>query len=132
MPLRGNLISSPDDPGIFRRAVLFQFFEELFEARVELPNRAVAVETQRQIARRRHGLVYSERWGERNKQRVTDVTEGNAPTISPEILLRHRGHASGNRVVKGYSQPRIEVGLIKVGLCFASGLLMPSKYPFAR
>src|SRR5215471_9973059 len=58
MPLRSNLISAANNPRVFGRAVFLQLFEELFEARVELPNRADAVEAQRQIARRGHGLVY--------------------------------------------------------------------------
>src|SRR5215472_15594627 len=58
MPLRSNLISAANNPRVFGRAMFLQLFEELFEARVELPNRADAVEAQRQIARRGHGLVY--------------------------------------------------------------------------
>jgi len=39
--------------------VLLELVEEFFEARVELANRAVAVETERKITRRRHVLVYA-------------------------------------------------------------------------
>jgi hypothetical protein len=54
--LGGNLVGAADHPGIFGRAVLAELFEELFEARVELANGAVAIEAQRQIARRGHLL----------------------------------------------------------------------------
>jgi hypothetical protein len=57
--LGGNLVGAADHPGIFGRAVLAELFEELFEARVELANRAVAVEAQRDFVRRRHDLVYA-------------------------------------------------------------------------
>ena len=49
-----DFISAANHPGIFRRAILAELFEQLFEARVELPLGAVTVEVQRQIARRRH------------------------------------------------------------------------------
>lgn len=74
-------------------------------------------------------MTYIERLDDFSPSRVT---EGTAPTINRKILLGHREDASGNRVVKDYSQPRIDVGLINVGLYFAAGLLMPSKYPLAR
>ena len=57
--LGGNFVSTANHPGIFGRAILAQLFEEFFEARVQLANRAVAVEAQREIARRRHVLVYA-------------------------------------------------------------------------
>src|SRR5947209_4398851 len=73
MALRGNLIGAADDPGILGRAVLLELFEKLFKARVKLANRADAVEAQRQITGRRHGLVYSQRRGKgkRRRQRFT-------------------------------------------------------------
>jgi hypothetical protein len=57
MTLGSNFIRAADHPGIFRRAVFAEFFEELFEAEFKLPDGAVALETQRNIARRRHILV---------------------------------------------------------------------------
>ena len=73
MPLRSNLIRAADDPRVLGGTVLFELFEQLFQAGVELPNRAHAVEAQRQIARRRHGLVYPQRRGKgkRRRQRFT-------------------------------------------------------------
>ena len=44
------------------------------------------------------------------------VTEGTAPTINLQIPLGHQDDGSGNRFEEGYSQPRMEVGLINVGL----------------
>ncbi len=57
--LGGNFVGAANHPGIFRGAVLLELVEEFFEARVELANRAVAVEAQRKVARRRHVLVYA-------------------------------------------------------------------------
>jgi len=57
--LRGNLVGTANHPGIFGGAVFAELFEELFEARVELANRAVAVEAEGDFVRRRHGLVYA-------------------------------------------------------------------------
>src|SRR5215831_13720910 len=79
MPLRSNLISAANNPRVFGRAVFLQLFEELFEARVELPNRADAVEAQRQIARRGHGLVYPSEAPKTNPgSRLWVGTRGNA------------------------------------------------------
>ena len=73
MPLRSDLVRAADDPGVLGGTVLLELFEQLFQAGVELPNRAHAVEAQRQIARRRHGLVYPQRRGKgkRRRQRFT-------------------------------------------------------------
>jgi hypothetical protein len=57
--LGGNLVSAANHPGIFGGTILAKFFEELFEARVQLAHRAIAVEAQREVARRRHVLVYA-------------------------------------------------------------------------
>src|SRR5712691_6400669 len=59
MALRGDFVGAADHPGIFGRAVLAELFEQFFEAGVELANGAVAVEAERQIARRGHVLVYA-------------------------------------------------------------------------
>src|SRR5438045_9336306 len=73
MPLRSDLVRAADDPGALGGTVLLELFEQLFQAGVELPNRAHAVEAQRQIARRRHGLVYPQRRckGKRRRQKFT-------------------------------------------------------------
>jgi hypothetical protein len=59
VPLRGNFIGAADHPGIFRRAVLAELFKQLLEARIELANRAVKVEAERDFVGRRHSLVYA-------------------------------------------------------------------------
>jgi hypothetical protein len=57
--LGGDFVGAANHPGIFGGAVLAELVEELFEAGVELANRAVAVEAKRKIARRGHVLVYA-------------------------------------------------------------------------
>jgi hypothetical protein len=59
MTLRGNLIRTAYHPGIFGRTIFAEFFEELLEAQFNLANGAVALEAQRNIAGRRHILVYA-------------------------------------------------------------------------
>jgi len=56
---RGNFVGAADHPGIFGGAVLTALFEQFLEAGVELANRAIAVEAQRDFVGRRHGLVYA-------------------------------------------------------------------------
>jgi len=63
--LGGYFVGAANHPGIFGRAVLAKLFEELFEARVQLANGAVAVEAKREIARRRHVLVYARKGASR-------------------------------------------------------------------
>ena len=58
MAFGGDFIGAANHPGIFRGTIFAQFFEEFFEARVELPLVAVAVEIQREVAGGRHTLVY--------------------------------------------------------------------------
>src|SRR6267143_1120757 len=77
--LGGDFVGAADHPGIFGRAVLFELFEQLFEARVELANRAIAVEAQRNVARRGHVLVYAIRRAPREKRMtVTRQSPGQA------------------------------------------------------
>ncbi len=57
--LRGDLIRAAHHPGIFGRTIFAEFFEELLEAEFKLANGAVALEAQRNIAGRRHILVYA-------------------------------------------------------------------------
>src|SRR5579859_234526 len=59
MTLRGNLVRTAHHPGIFGRTIFAEFFEELLEAQFNLANGAVALEAQRNIAGRRHILVYA-------------------------------------------------------------------------
>jgi len=66
--LGGNFVGAADHPGIFGGAILAELFEQLFEARVELANRAVAIEAQRDFVRRRHGLVYARMWASEKRE----------------------------------------------------------------
>ena len=61
MPLRRDFIRATDQPRVFRGPVGLQFYEEFFEARIELALGAVAVEIQGKIGGRRHTLVYASR-----------------------------------------------------------------------
>jgi hypothetical protein len=58
MALRRNLIGAANHPGILGGTVLAELFEEFLEARVELADRAITVEAQRDFVRRGHILVY--------------------------------------------------------------------------
>src|SRR5258708_39959704 len=60
MALRGDLVATADNPGIFSRAVLTELGEEFLETRVQLALDPIAVEAQRNIARRGHASVYPE------------------------------------------------------------------------
>src|SRR5258708_12118121 len=60
MALRGDLVPTADNPGIFSRAVLTELGEEFLETRVQLALDPIAVEAQRNIARRGHASVYPE------------------------------------------------------------------------
>jgi hypothetical protein len=57
--LGSYFIGAAHDPGIFGRAVFAEFFEEFFKPGFKLPYSAVALEAQRDIARRRHRQVYA-------------------------------------------------------------------------
>src|ERR1700682_3469777 len=54
MPLGSNVIRAAHHPGIFGRAVLAELLQQRFQLGVELAFDAIAVEIQRQVARRRH------------------------------------------------------------------------------
>src|SRR6266436_9671672 len=56
--LPGNFVGAADGPGVFRRAVVAELYEQFLEARVELTLAAVALKAQRHIAGSRHTLVY--------------------------------------------------------------------------
>src|SRR6185437_4855238 len=57
--LRGNLVRTAHHPRSFGRTIFAEFFEELLEAEFKLASGAVALEAQRNIAGRRHILVYA-------------------------------------------------------------------------
>jgi len=57
--LGSDFVGAANNPGIFGRAVLAQLFEEFLEACVELALGAVAIEVERDVARRRHRLFYA-------------------------------------------------------------------------
>ncbi len=59
--LRGDFVGAAHHPGVFRGAVFAELLEQFFQAHVKLAHRAVAVETERQIARGRHSSVYARR-----------------------------------------------------------------------
>jgi hypothetical protein len=56
--LGSDVVGTAYEPGIIGGTVAAQFFEEFFQAGVNLALGAIAVEIQRQIGRRRHALVY--------------------------------------------------------------------------
>src|SRR5580658_9949776 len=70
MALGSNFVGATDHPGIFGRTIFAEFFEEFFKAGFQLADRAVALEAQRDIAGRRHVLVYA-RNGPRAKTLAT-------------------------------------------------------------
>src|SRR5713226_633488 len=95
MALRSNFIGAAEHPGILGRAVLTEFFEEFFESRVQQASRAVAVEAQREIARRGHGLVYAQTGasGEGVKERRVTSDECGVPewellVHTPAVFVR--------------------------------------------
>src|SRR5262249_11861684 len=100
MALRGDLVGAANHPGIFGRTILFQFFEKLFEARVQLPNRAVAVEAERQIARRRHGLVYAHQ-----DPSARGLEPSSRPPLGKSRIAKHvdaRGNAGPFQKPRGF------------------------------
>ena len=57
--LGGNFVGPAQHPRIFGRTVLAELFQQFLEASIELANRAIAVEAERDFVRRRHGSVYA-------------------------------------------------------------------------
>src|SRR5215469_199701 len=84
--LRGYFVSAPHEPGILGRPVGAQFFEKLFEAGIELPLGAVAIEIQRDIGRRRHTQVYQSAL----LKRFTTFW-GRSRRAHPQVLRKAKG-----------------------------------------
>src|SRR6266849_868180 len=87
VPFGGDFVGAADKPGIFRRAILAELGKEFLEAGVELALGAVAMEVQRNVASRRHILVYARRGRVANgsglRLRTGEIIKKGVPTGRP-------------------------------------------------